>query len=97
MSSRNCMPPIDTTPHGGEIMQPPERPFPAPKAPQESHGLVRQLADEDADEPDIGHRPALPDHPELMAVDIEDEEADPVIDSGPGIDDGLKSLEKQRG
>ena len=95
MSARSCMPPIDTTPHGGEIMQPPERPFPEPEAPQESHGFVRLVADEDADEPDIGRRPALPD--ERMAMDIEDEEADPVIESGPGIDDGLKSLDKQRG
>jgi len=39
--------------------------------------------------PDIAHRPGLPDHPELMAADIEDEEADPVVDSGPGIADGV--------
>ena len=39
--------------------------------------------------PDIAHRPVLPDHPELMAADIEDEEADPVVDSGPGIADGV--------
>jgi hypothetical protein len=32
-----------------------------------------------------------------MAADMEDEEADPVIDSGPGIADGIKSLKKQRG
>jgi hypothetical protein len=32
-----------------------------------------------------------------MPVDVEDEEADPVTDSGPGIDDGVKSLKKQRG
>ena len=38
--------------------------------------------------PDVSHRPALPDHPEQMAVDIEDEEADPVVDTGPGIADG---------
>ena len=32
-----------------------------------------------------------------MAADIEDEEADPVIDTGPGIADGVRSPEKQRG
>jgi hypothetical protein len=42
-------------------------------------------------------RPALPDHPQRMAADIEDEDADPVIDTGPGIADGPKSLKKQRG
>ena len=36
--------------------------------------------------PDIAHRPGLPEHPEVMAADIEDE-ADPVTDSGPGIAD----------
>jgi hypothetical protein len=46
---------------------------------------------------DISQRPSLPDHPERMAADIEDEDADPVIDSGPGIDDGPTSLKKQRG
>jgi hypothetical protein len=45
---------------------------------------------------DISERPALPDHPKPMA-DIEDEEADPVIDTGPGIDDGARGPTKQRG
>ncbi|RYF42088.1 MAG: hypothetical protein EOO25_07840 [Comamonadaceae bacterium] len=67
--------PLDPSPHGGEILhQPPERKFPPPKR-----------DDVPASQPDIDQRPALPDHPEQMAVDIEDEEADPVIDSGPGI------------
>ena len=39
--------------------------------------------------PDIAHRPGLPDHPGVMAADIEDEEADPVVDSGPGIADRI--------
>ena len=38
---------------------------------------------------DISRRPALPDHPQQMAADVEDEEKDPVVDSGPGIDDGV--------
>ncbi|MBI2770224.1 MAG: hypothetical protein HYX47_11415 [Burkholderiales bacterium] len=73
--------PIDPSPHGGEILHElPERKFPEPKTtPVHGEGA-----------PDIAHRPALPDHPEQMAVDIEDEEDDPVIDSGPGIADGFK-------
>lgn len=37
---------------------------------------------------DIRRRPPLPADPEVTAADIEDEEADPVIDTGPGIADG---------
>jgi hypothetical protein len=32
-----------------------------------------------------------------MAADIEDEEDDPVVDTGPGIADGFKRLKKQKG
>jgi hypothetical protein len=39
--------------------------------------------------PDIAHRPGLPEQPERMAADIEDEDADPVVDTGPGIADGV--------
>ena len=78
------MSPIDPSPHGGEILHElPERRFPQPKS-----GHDGAVAPASAD-PDILHRPPLPDHPEQMAVDVEDEEADPVIDSGPGITDGL--------
>ena len=93
------MAPIDDTPHAGEIMQPPERSIPQPQPGQESDEPVRgnPQADETGKESDSRHRPALPEHPAQMAVDVEDEEADPVIDSGPGIDDGVKSLSKQRG
>lgn len=70
--------PIDPTPHAGEVMQPREREFPQPKP--GPHGHVPA--------PDIRNRPSLPDDPEQMAVDVEDEDADPVIDSGPGIADG---------
>lgn len=89
--------PDDPTPHGREILhRPPERAkFPQPKAGEELHGGPG--ADQSADERDPSHRPALPEHPVRTAVDIEDEEADPVTDSGPGIDDGVKSLKKQRG
>lgn len=88
--------PIDPSPHGAEILhQPPQPKYPEPKPGQESDEPVHGQPGAKAGN---GGRPALPDRPEQMAVDIEDEEADPVIDSGPGIDDdGLKSLRKQRG
>lgn len=92
------MAPDDPTPHGGEIMhEPPERAkIPQPKPGGESDQPVRGEPSA-KDEPAAARRPALPEHPERMAADIEDEEADPVIDRGPGIDDGVKSLKKQRG
>ena len=85
------MPPRDPSPLGDEMAETlPERKFPEPKP----NGQA------DADEaapPDISDRPPLPDHSEPMAADIEDEEADPVKDSGPGIADGVRSLNKQKG
>ena len=93
------MPPDDRTPHGGEIMHaPPDRaliPEPEPGGDSDAPMSAKELAAGQL--PDIGARPQLPDHPEQMAADIEDEEDDPVIDSGPGIADGVKSLNKQRG
>jgi len=50
-----------------------------------------------AEAADIAERPPLPEHPQRMAADIEDEEADPVIDSGPGIADGITPPHRQRG
>ena len=84
------MPPHDPSPLGDEMAHTmPERKFPEPKP------GGRSAADEAA--LDISKRPALPDHPQPMAADVEDEEADPVIDSGPGIADGVHSPKKQRG
>lgn len=84
------MPPRDPSPLGDEMVRTlPERKFPEPKPGDHS------AADEAA--PDISHRPALPEHPQPMAADVEDEEADPVTDTGPGIADGVRSLNKQRG
>lgn len=68
--------PIDPSPHGGEILHQPPKAFP-PERLGHDHG-----------KPDIVHRPALPDHPEHMAADVEDEDDDPVVDSGPGITGG---------
>lgn len=89
--------PIDPSPHGAEILhQPPQPQYPEPKPGQESDEPVR--GHPGAAEAGNGGRPSLPDRSEPMGADVEDEEADPVIESGPGIDDdGLKSLRKQRG
>ena len=86
------MPPVDSTPRGDEMVRRlPERKFPEPEKPDRSSTEDRGAAT------DISHRPALPEHPQPMAADIEDEEADPVIDTGPGIADGMKSFRKQKG
>lgn len=84
------MPPRDPSPLGDEMAHTmPEQKFPEPKPGGPA------ASDESA--PDIAHRPPLPDHSEPMAVDVEDEEADPVTDEGPGIADGVRSPKKQRG
>ena len=91
------MPPLDPTPLGDEMVHRlPERKFPQPKPGKESDPVRGDHAASER-EPDIRDRPALPEHPQPMAADVEDEEADPVVDSGPGIDDGVKGLRKQRG
>lgn len=92
------MPPLDPTPLGDEMVHRlPERKFPQPKPDAGSDDLVRGGPASREREADMRDRPALPQHPQPMAADVEDEEADPVIDSGPGIDDGVKGLRKQRG
>lgn len=86
--------PDDPTPLGDAMTHR----FPDQKVPEPESGAQsgeRAAARNAA--PDVSQRPALPSHPEQMAADIEDEEADPVIDSGPGIADGPASLKKQRG
>lgn len=83
--------PQDPTPLGDEMVERlPERKFPQPKP---GSGRPAMSSDE-ARAQDISRRPALPDHPERMAADIEDEDADPVIDTGPGIADGPDSTKK---
>jgi hypothetical protein len=71
--------PTDTTPDPRDMERLPES--------QQIPQARRAGRDKDAP-PDISHRPGLPDRPLITAADIEDEEADPVIDSGPGIADG---------
>ena len=77
--------PTDTTPDPRDMERLPE----SQQIPQAKGGTARAGA------ADIASRPALPDAPETMAADVEDEEDDPVVDSGPGIADGLPS--RQRG
>ena len=75
--------PTDTTPDPRDMLRIPESqeiPEPTPDGGHHPHQSTRR--------PDIARRPQLPDHPEIMAADVEDEEADPVLDSGPGIADG---------
>ena len=85
------MPPDDPTPLGDAMTHR----FTQQQIPQpEPNGGDIERAKAQAD---IKQRPALPEHPERMAADIEDEEADPVIDTGPGIADGVKSLGKHQG
>jgi hypothetical protein len=85
------MPPLDTTPRGDEMVRRlPERKFPEPKpqgtdedAEMGHTPLARDTAaGEPGTEPDISRRPALPDHPQRMAADIEGEVPDPSL-AGP--------------
>jgi hypothetical protein len=88
------MPPLDRTPLGDEMVENlPGRKFPQPKP----TGADGSASRDSADDLDIGRRPALPERPEQMAADVEDEEADPVVDRGPGIADGLEGPRKQKG
>lgn len=84
------MVPDDTSPHGGEALHPlPDR-AKIPKAPREGDA---------PDGPEVAQRPPLPARSEPMAADVEDEEADPVVESGPGVaeDTGKPSVVKQPG
>jgi len=85
------MTPLDPTPLGDEMARRmPERKFPEPKPGQESDDPVRGApTGDDAESVDASDRPPIPDRTEAMAADVEDEEADPVVDTGPGIADGL--------
>ena len=96
--------PDDPTPHGGEAMHPPPDratiPEPKPGARHDGQPHAREAGQTRADDApvtDVSQRPPLPSHPERMAADIEDEEADPVRDTGPGIadDSGKPSVTRQ--
>lgn len=94
------MPPDDPTPLGDAMTHRfPQQKIPEPKPGASGNGPARGGHRVARDKPaaDVSGRPPLPKHPQPMAADVEDEDADPVTDTGPGIDDGLKSLKKQRG
>lgn len=86
------MPPDDPTPLGDAMTHRfthQKIPQPKPDSEEAERGPAHAA--------DIAQRPELPEHPERMTADVEDEEADPVVDTGPGIADGMQSLKKQRG
>lgn len=88
------MPPDDPTPLGDAMTHR----FANQKIPDPKPNAGADRAASPTTRPgDISKRPPLPDHPERMAADIEDEESDPVIDTGPGIADGVRGLKKQKG
>ena len=62
--------PTDTTPDPRDMERMPE------------DKQIPQAKRDIAGKPDIERRPPLPDKPKPMAADIEDEEADPVVESG---------------
>ncbi|CAA9430677.1 MAG: hypothetical protein AVDCRST_MAG51-2650 [uncultured Ramlibacter sp.] len=75
--------PTDTTPDPRDMLRAPEAqdiPEPMPGREGDSRRVV--------DAKEIARRPGLPERPEIMAADVEDEDADPVVDTGPGIEDG---------
>lgn len=81
--------PIDPSPHAGEVMHEPEKQFPK-LTPDVTHE-PKPKAEADADA-QMQDRPPIPPRSETMAVDIEDEEEDPVVESGPGLEKRQTSL-----
>lgn len=84
--------PTDTTPDPRDMQRAPDEPeFGQPGARADDSDAAKR-------EPDIAQRPPLPEHPRRTAADIEDEEADPVGSSQPGLAERFKSdSELQRG
>lgn len=66
--------PEDPTPHGAEILHEPLQGRFPPLRP-----------DHHEKAPDTRSRPPLPEHVEAMAADMEDEDEDPVVETGPGV------------
>jgi len=96
--------PEDTTPHGGEAFHAPPQRARIPDPPPQGTDTAAASHADSATRPDrdaISLRPALPEHPQARAVDIEDEDADPVGDTGAGLEDpgdtGVASVTRQPG
>ena len=80
--------PIDPTPHAGEVLHEPEKQFPEPTPAEKRPGKHPGVEPQPGKHPDapMNDRPPIPPTSELMGVDVEDEEDDPVVESGPGVD-----------
>lgn len=80
--------PIDPTPPGLGIMTktPEDKKLPQPE--EAGNGRDSDIPDPRDGASEVRNRPELPESTEVMAADVEDEEADPVVDTGPGIADG---------
>ncbi|AEG94657.1 hypothetical protein [Ramlibacter tataouinensis] len=85
--------PTDTTPDPRDMLRAPDEPEFLQPAPQAQAGRQARDADEAQapDEAALDERPPLPAQPVLTAVDIEDEEADPVGDDSPGLAERFQS------
>jgi hypothetical protein len=73
--------PTDTTPDPRDMERMPES------------QQIPQADREIAGKPDMRQRPPLPEQPRTMVADVEDESADPVVESGPT---GPSSRERER-
>ncbi len=84
--------PIDPTPPGPGIMTatPEDKKLPQPE--EAGNGGPSSTPDPRDGTSDVRNWPALPSDTEVMAADVEDEDADPVVDTGPGIADGANTL-----
>ncbi|HSW16828.1 MAG TPA: hypothetical protein VLJ86_06340 [Ramlibacter sp.] len=80
--------PDDTTPDPRDMMRAPDEPEFLQPRPRPAGQPGRTHAEAEAEDPT--RRPPLPEHPKQMAVDIEDEEADPVGDDRPGVGERLQ-------
>lgn len=78
--------PIDPTPPSAGIMTqtPEDKKLPQPE--EAGHGQPQEAPD--PRDTSVRGRPQIPTDTEVTAADVEDEDADPVIDTGPGIADG---------
>jgi len=79
--------PIDLTPPSVGIMTktPEDKKLPQP----EEAGNGQPGTEPNPRDTDMRGRPQIPVDTGVTADDVEDEEADPVVDTGPGIADGL--------
>jgi len=80
--------PTDTTPDPRDMLRGPETPEFLEPQPQGQRG---QRKEHGAPNTPVaaGERPPLPDRPRIMPADVEDEDADPVVETGPGVSDSV--------